>query len=208
VLPETAQPHQANICRDSCHKLFDFLPAKQLTLCQLWWPSAKTSTSPCKKQPCMPLDLTVSLRRYAVKTRRIIVISVIVPLIAIAGLLISLPERKAPAALKVGGSLFDNDVRAIRNQIGRIHRRIMFASLWRCDFREFGRRASENFRLHLVSIEGDKAQATATYKDDSNRETAIYYFTNTGGIWSLRQLATTTFNLPPRVKISNTAGDH
>jgi hypothetical protein len=143
-----------------------------------------------------------------VKTQRILAISVLVPVIAIAALLIYLPERSATKAPRIGGSLSNNDVRAVCNQLSRIRRRVLFAPLLHCDFREFGRRASENRRLHLISIVGDGTQATAEYKDDSNREHAIYYFTNTGGVWSLRTVTTTTYNLPPGVKLSHTAAPH
>ena len=85
---------------------------------------------------------------------------------------------------RVSGSLSEKDVRAITKELHRVRSRAVYVSLSRLQFGVFWRLASENFRLGLVSIEGDRTHAIAQCQDRSNWKITTYEFTNEGGLWS------------------------
>jgi hypothetical protein len=118
-------------------------------------------------------------------SRRRIVILVLGTIAAIGLLLIVLTGRKLP---QVKGSLSQDDAREILNEFHRARWGEAHASLTNRQFRLFWRSASENFRLRLVSVEGDTTQAAVRcrYRSDRNgRPQGVWYeFTNYGGGWS------------------------
>ena len=106
--------------------------------------------------------------------------------IAAIGLLVAmLAARKLP---QVKGSLSEADARAVLREFDHVRWREAYRSLSKRQFRPFWRYASENFRLRLVSVEGDTTQAVVRCHDRSDRngrpQGVTYDFTNNGGGWS------------------------
>jgi hypothetical protein len=121
------------------------------------------------------------LGKQGVSTKRTIIL-IVASLAAIALLLAVLPARDS---VKIRGSLSKDDVLAIRKELGCVRWRAVYYSLSHLHFGVFRRLASENFKLHLVSVEGDGNRAFAECQDRSNRQSATYEFTNDGKVWSL-----------------------
>jgi hypothetical protein len=120
------------------------------------------------------------LGREVVKTRRTFILG-LASVVAIGSLLVILP---AHSPFQIRGSMSEQDVQAIRIELRRVRWRAVYGSLSRGHFRVFVRLASENLKLHLVSVEGDGTQAITECRDRSNRVRATYEFTKKGGIWS------------------------
>lgn len=88
---------------------------------------------------------------------------------------------------QVRGSLSKDDLRAITQELDRLRWEALRVSVSRLNFRDFWILVKDDFRLELVSIEGDGNHAIAKYQDHSKRQMVGCELMNNCGRWSAQK---------------------